>query len=174
MRLFSLVALAALFVLAAPVRAQSGFMPYLGYNIEDEDFLIGVGGRFGVPLQAPVALIAQPSIEYQFAGGGGNFGGVNVDVTLLQIDANVIASFTGSPSIAPYAGAGLGITYIDVSASSGGQSASSSNTELGLNLLGGVVLNPVGFGQPFAQLRYATRGDAPNALSVQAGVILGF
>ncbi len=153
--LFALVLLA----LVLPAQAQSsGIMPFVGYNLEDEDFTIGVGGRFALPLQAPVAIIAQPSIEYQFAGVD--------DLNVLQFDANVVAQFTGSTSIAPYAGAGLGVLLLN--------GDGDSESELGLNVLGGVVLNPVGFGQPFAQVRYSTRGDASDAISVQAGVLLSF
>ena len=147
-----------LLVAAPAVSAQSGFMPYLGYNLEDEDLLIGVGTRLGFPLELPVALVLQPSIEYQFTDG---------DVTVLQLDVNAIAELRASETLAPYVGAGLGLLYVDTE-------VTDSNTELGLNLVGGVLFNPAGFGQPFAQARYSTRGDAQDALSIQGGVILSF
>lgn len=158
MRTSLLAAILAIVGLAAPAGAQTGFMPYLGYNLEDEDFLIGVGARFGLPLEAPVAIVAQPSVEYQFAGES---------VDIIQADANVIIEFTGSPSLAPYAGLGIGFTIFD-------SEFTDSETEIGLNALGGVVFNPVGFGRPFVQGRFSTRGEAPDAISIQGGVILGF
>ena len=151
MRTSLLFAALAAFVLAPSASAQaSGFMPYLGYNLDTENILLGVGYRFGVPLEAPVVLAAQPTIEYQFES----------DITILQADANLVAQLSASPALAPYVGAGLGVLIVE------------SDTELGLNLLGGAVFNPTGFGQPFAQVRYSTAG--PDALTLAGGVILSF
>ena len=36
-----------------------------------------------------------------------------------------------------------------------------------------MTLNPTGFGQPFAQVRYTT-GEERDALTVQGGLILAF
>lgn len=132
-------------------------MPYLGYNLETENVVLGVGYRFGVSLDVPVTIAAQPGVEYQFTDADG--------VTLLQGDFNVVAEFSGSNAIAPYAGAGLGLLYVD-------SDLTDSDTELGLNVLGGVLFNPSGFGQPFAQARYSTAGL--DALTIQGGVILSF
>ena len=141
MRTSLLLALLTLVSLSAPASAQPGFMPFVGYNLEDEDFFVGVGARFGLPLDAPAAIALQPSVEYEFAGE---------DLDVFQIDANAIIEFTGSPSIAPYAGLGLGFTVAKV------EGADSEN-ELGLNAVGGIVLNQSGFGQPFlpGPLRHA-------------------
>lgn len=156
MRTFALaLALLGLTAAFAPAQAQTGFMPYVGYNLEDEEFLVGVGARFGVNLALPVAVIAQPAVEYEFVEGG----------DLIQVDANAVAEFTGSRSFAPYAGAGLGITIANPEIGDG-------STELGLNVLGGLLFNPTGFGQPFVQGRYATRGEFQDAFTVQGGVIL--
>ena len=153
----TLLSAALLVALAAPALAQSGgFMPYLGYNLESENVVLGVGYRFGVELPVPITLTAQPAVEYQFTDGDG--------VTVLQGDLNVIAEFSGSAALAPYAGAGLGLLYVDTDAG--------SDTELGLNALGGVVFNPTGFGRPFAQARYSFAGF--DALTLQGGVILAF
>ena len=156
MRTSLLFAALAAFVLAPSASAQaSGFMPYLGYNLDTENILLGVGYRFGVPLEAPVVLAAQPTIEYQFES----------DITILQADANLVAQLSASPALAPYVGAGLGVLIVD-------SEFTDANTELGLNLLGGAVFNPTGFGQPFAQVRYSTAG--PDALTLAGGVILSF
>ena len=147
----------ALVLLATPALAQdSGFMPYLGYNLDSENVVLGVGYRFGVNLNAPLTIVAQPGIEYQFT---------DADITVLQGDFNVVAEFSGSSAIAPYAGVGLGLLYVDSEFTEG-------DTELGLNILGGVLFNPTGFGQPFAQARYTTAGF--DALTLQGGVVLSF
>ncbi|PAP76774.1 hypothetical protein [Rubrivirga marina] len=157
MRTFALaLALLGLTAAFAPAQAQGAFMPYLGYNLDSENVVLGVGARFGFPLNVPISLTAQPAIEYQF---------VDVDdVTVLQLDLNAVAQFNGA-MVAPYAGAGLAVGYVDA----GG----TSDTDLGLNVLGGVLFNPTGFGQPFAQARY-TIGDGPDALTIMGGVALGF
>ncbi len=147
--------------LAAPAQAQSAFMPYLGYDTETENLLIGVGARFGAPLDLPVALTIQPGIEYQFQDGG----------TLLQFDANVIGELNAGPSLAPYLGAGLGVFYVNPE-DVGGVDLD-SETEFGLNLLGGLTFNPTGFGRPFVQGRYSTRGDFSDSFTVMGGVMLG-
>lgn len=139
----------------APSQAQGAFMPYLGYNTESKNALIGVGARFAFPLDVPISLTAQPAIEYQFEGTEG--------VTILQADLNAVVQLNAA-SVAPYVGAGLAVGYADYP---GG-----SETDLGLNVLGGVLFNPTGFGQPFAQARY-TIGDG-SALTVMGGVALGF
>ena len=150
---------------AGAASAQAGFMPYAGYNVEDEDFLVGVGARFALPLQVPVRLVLQPTVEYQFVQEDDTVSDL-VDRERIQLDVPVIVEFAGSPSIAPYAGAGLGVTFAD-------SDVTDSSSELGLTALGGLVFNPSGFGRPFVQGRYATRGEYPDALSIQAGVILG-
>lgn len=157
MRTLLLAALALLLSApAASAQAATGtFMPYLGYNLESDNALIGVGYRAGFPLPAPVRLALQPSIEYVFT---------DADVTLLQADVNVLAELNAA-TVAPYVGAGLAVVYADTEFTDG-------NTELGLNVVGGVVLNPIGFAQPFAQARYTTY-DGGDALSVMGGVALG-
>ena len=146
-----------LVLLATPALAQdSGFMPYVGYNLDADDVLVGVGYRFGVTLPVPITITAQPAVEYLFTDLDG--------VTVLQGDFNLTAALSASPAFAPYLGAGLGLRYVDTDIG--------NDTDLGLNLLGGVVFNPTGFGQPFAQARYTT-GDG-DALSLMGGVILSF
>ena len=131
-------------------------MTYGGYNTEDDAFVVGAGVRFALPLRAPVAVVAQPTVEYQFIGEG---------VDVVQADLSVAVELAGSPAVAPYAGAGLGVTHV--------YAGRRSETEIGLNVIGGAVFNPSGFGRPFVQARFGTRGDFPDAFTVQGGVILG-
>ncbi|SRR5690606_6806708 len=141
-------ALLGLVLAAAPAQAQISFMPYAGYNLEYEEFLIGVGARFGAPLAFPVALSIQPSIETSLS-----------DPTYVQADALLVAQL-GTGSVAPYAGAGLGMIFPDV-----------GDTELGLSVAGGVNFNTTGFIRPFVQGRYSTM--LTDAFSILAGVTLG-
>lgn len=144
--------------LAAPVRAQSAFVPYVGYNIEDEDFILGLAFRLGLPIQSQVGLSLQPGVEYQFAGID--------DLTVAQFNADVLAHFRSSPSITPYAGAGIGILYLSA--------GDESETEFGLNLLGGVEFSDTAAGRPFVQGRFSTRGDADDAFTLMGGTVFNF
>ena len=146
----------ALVSLSAPAGAQSGLMPYAGYNTGDEAFVVGAGVRFALPLRAPVTVVAQPAVEYQFISKG---------VDVVQTDLNVAVELVSSAVVTPYAGSGLGVTH----AYSGRQ----HRTEVGLNVVGGLVFNPSGYGRPFLQGRYATRGAFLRAFTVQGGIILG-
>ncbi len=152
---FALSLLLGLALLAAGgAQAQLALKPYVGFNTADgAGLLVGIGGEFGLPLAAGTLNLAlQPGIEYVF---------VDADGTYLQADANVIARF-GAPgaSIAPFAGAGLGVGIF---------SNGDSNTELGFNLLGGVAFpGALQFGEPFAQARYSLIGEF-DALSIMGG-----
>ena len=160
---------ASLALLATPALAQndSGFMPYVGYNLETENVRVGVGYRFGSQLPLPISLTAQPQIEYEFTDEN--------EPDRIQGDFNLIAELQGSDVLSPYVGAGIGLLYTDGDLDSDlDASEINDKTDVGLNLLGGVTLNPTGFGQPFAQVRYTTVGDDQDAITVQGGLILAF
>ena len=157
MRYLFAVSLALL--LAAPAaHAQSGFTPYVGYDTEFEELLVGVGFRFGTPIPSPVTIAFQPSLDVIFVD----------NATVLQGDANLIGEFNAGGAVAPFAGAGIGVFNFDP------EGAADGNTELGFNILGGLTFNSVGFVRPYVQGEYSTRGDFTDAARVKAGVIFGF
>ena len=147
--------------LVAPrAEAQFSLLPYIGYNTEDPTggFLVGIGAEFAAPFSAgSLALAIRPSAEYVFTDAEG--------IDFFQINGDVIARFSGSPSFAPYAGAGLGVAVFSVD----GAGDDGTETELGLNVLGGVEFpGTLGFGTPFVQLRYSII-DPYEAFSVLGG-----
>lgn len=149
MRSFLLcLALLGLSLAAAPAQSQIAFMPYAGYNLEYEEFLVGVGARFGAPLAFPVALSIQPSVETSLS-----------DPTYVQADALLLAQL-GVGSIAPYAGAGVGAIFPE-----------SGDSEFGLSVVAGANFNSTGFISPFVQGRYSTMFN--DAFSVQVGATFG-
>ena len=159
---------AALALLAAPAFAQndSGFMPYVGYNLETENVRAGFGYRFGASLPLPITLTAQPQIEYEFVDEN--------EPERIQGDFNLIAELRGSDVLSPYVGAGVALLYTDADLDSEVNVGEvNDKTDVGFNLIGGVTLNPTGFGQPFAQVRYTT-GEDRDAFTVQGGLILAF
>ena len=161
--------LALLLAIALPLTANRaeaqgfGFIPYIGYNLDAEAFLVGVGAEFGNVFDlGNLAIGARPTIEYAFVD----------NVTLLQINGDLIARF-GAPgaSLVPYAGAGLAISMVSIDDCPDIPGLDCSNTDFGLNALGGVEFpGALGFGSPFAQARL-TLADG-SAISLLGGLVI--
>lgn len=174
-----LVALALPFT-AQRAEAQFAFIPYVGYNLDFEKLLVGVGTEFDLPIEAPFGLSIRPAIEYVFTDSEKDtFGGttISASTTFLQINGDAIARFGTSPSLSPYAGAGLAILYSSYSLDCSGSGCeffpeeSGSDTTVGLNLLGGVEFtDALGFGSPFVQGRFTMKDG--SQFSILAGVAL--
>ncbi|MEM8556521.1 MAG: hypothetical protein AAGG50_01650 [Bacteroidota bacterium] len=143
---------------AAPqAKAQFSIFPYVGYNLDFEGFLIGVGGEFVAPFEiSNLDLTIAPSVEYVFADDGGI---PDFSINVFQVNGDVIARFNPQGSFVPYAGAGLAIVRISVDGPDildgfGGFGFDASSTDVGLNALGGALFpGLVGFGDLYAQGR---------------------
>jgi len=155
MRTTVLVAAVAALALA-PIAAQAQqaspdrmrFGAQVSYASDDVDF--GVGAHLDYPLSrllnnAPV--FAQLSADFFFPGN---------DLTYIELNWNALYKFriTNSP-IAPYAGAGLNFAYANVG---GGCTGDCSNSDLGLNLVGGLQFPNAGRLLPFVQVRGELNG----------------
>jgi opacity protein-like surface antigen len=126
-------AAAALALTAGSAEAQR-FGPSISWS---DDFDLGIGARMEYDLpnlftsEGPFSrtfLIA--SFDYFFPDCA------SVDCSFWQLNGNFAVPITAT-NLNPYAGAGIGIARASVSFDGIG-SASSSNTEVGLNLLGGL------------------------------------
>jgi hypothetical protein len=111
------------------------------------DSKFGVGGRVRYGMQGlfptlPLSAIA--SVDVFFPGSG---------VTWLDLNYNVVYDFhvASAPRVGPYAGAGLNFAYAT------GNGA--SNSQLGVNFLGGMDFRTAGRATPFVELR----GSVGNA-----------
>lgn len=154
--LFAAVALALL----APAEAeaqepQTMIGPYLAFH-DDADF--GIGAFVTVPV---------PSIHENFALGGdfgfyfpdeGGFGGV--DVSYWELNANAFMGFPleGNDDILPFAMGGLNIARFSVDADDFPGAEEFGDTELGLNLGGGIAFTGLGNLQPVAGLKVELNG----------------
>ena len=130
--------------------------PYAGYDIEREAAAIGAQARVGIPL-TPITI--QPGVEF---GLGDNSGLVQAEVNaLLDIGGPFTIFFT------PYVGAGLAGQFDT------GDDAD-SETDFGVNVLGGISLKPPGLPfVPFVQARYTLVSDY-NPFAVQGGLLFRF
>lgn len=157
-------------------QAQFAVLPYVGYDLDGEAVLIGLGAEFALPITAPVALSLRPSGEYLLPKDldiGGRAFGQNIS----QVNVDVIARLK-APGIQPYGGVGVGIRLIKLDTSDnddveGNQDVEETN--VGANLLGGVLLGGIGPVQPFLQGR-VTLGSglgSGTAASVMAGLRVG-
>lgn len=162
-------ALALLIALALPFTADRaeaqgfGFVPYIGYNVDAEAFLVGVGGEFGNVFDlGTLAIGVRPTIEYAFVE----------NVTWLQLNGDLIARF-GAPgaSLVPYAGAGLAVSIVSIDDCPDIEGLDCSTSDFGLNLLGGVEFpGALGFGSPFLQGRLTLEDG--SAISILGGFVI--
>jgi opacity protein-like surface antigen len=166
--LFTALLLAlALPFMAPKAQAQFYLNPYLGYNIEDGfGFLVGIGSEFEAPFEAGnLSLSIRPSVEYVFTDDppDTSVGGATItsSTSYVQVNGDVIARLTAT-GLNPYVGAGLAVGIISASADcegsdvfcAGVESADASDTEIGLNVLGGLEFpGALAFGTPFVQGR---------------------
>lgn len=138
--------------------------PRLGIDVGDAsdiggDFFIGAEGRI-TPEAFPVSI--NPSIDYYF---------VDVDgYSLLTFDINALYEFgVDNEAFTPYAGGGLGFVRSSVDF---GELGSASNTEVGLNLVGGAAFE-TGSVKPFAQAKVNVGSDF-TLLNLMGGLLFSF
>lgn len=142
MRTSLLLAVFGLALAAAPAKAQLGFSPMVGYDIDYEAFMVGFGFELGLtPGILPVQATIRPSAEYVFTDDV-DFGNGAVSTDLFRINGDVIGRFSppGAP-VSPYAKAGVALEFISTTVEVLGMEESDTNTEVGINLGGGVLFN---------------------------------
>ena len=127
--LLSVLSLAA----AVPASAQFGFSPMVGYDLDAEAPTVGVAVELGLAVTSlPLSPAIRPSIEYVF---------VDSDVSFVRFDADLIGRFEATPTVLPYAKAGLTVEVISVDVD--GANVDNSDTDIGLNLGGGIEFSRI-------------------------------
>jgi len=135
---------------AKQVYGQVGVGAQLSWA-DDTEF--GIGARAVLDLaQLSSGLEAIGSFDYFFPEQP-----LGADINYWEINANLAYVFQGLPSLAPYVGGGLNFAHASVSVDALGIPIGASNTELGLNLLGGARFN-MGPVQPFGEMRIELGG----------------
>jgi hypothetical protein len=147
-RLLAVVALALLPVVAhAAAPAVTTFGPRVGASIDPDQFV--VGGQLSLQEFAPDWSF-DPNLELGF--------GDEVTVFAFNLDAYYHLRLSGS-DWRPYVGGGLGVNVISWDAAFGVRDH--SDTEVGVNLVGGFAV-PVGSGNRwFTEMRFGV-GDIPT------------
>lgn len=135
---------AALTFFSAPATAdaQVSFGVQGSYGTEIE--AVGVGPRINYNIPGADGFGIAGSFDYFFPDG----------FDWWEVNANGTYAFDTESSLAPYAGAGLNYARQEVDF----QGGSASNTETGLNLLGGFQFGGDGGISPFVEGRYSTIG----------------
>jgi hypothetical protein len=111
---------------------------------DDADF--GIGARMEFDFAgSPLTLIANGDVFFP-----GN------DITWIELNANLIYNFdlASAPTVTPYAGGGLNIRYASWD---NGSLDNDSDTDPGLNLLGGVRFD-AGSISPFVEAKFEIEG----------------
>lgn len=155
-----LLATCTLFFLAIPggLNAQLSIAPQVSWG-DDVDF--GLGGRvtLGLPIQ-DFPLEAIGSFDVFFPDDEGD-----VDLDYWEINLNAAYLFPiVTPTVTPYVGGGLNIAHASVSVPEGFGGLDGDDTELGLNLLGGVKF-PLRNVTPYGELRIELGGGEQFVLT---------
>lgn len=151
--------LAAFLVLAAgDLAAQTKFGGQVSWG-DESDF--GIGGRLAVDA-ADIPLEIFGTFDWFFPDEP-----PGVDLTYWEINGNLAYLFEirDAPSIIPYAGGGLNIAHVNRETST----TDVSDTEVGLNLLGGIRFETQASVQPFIEFRLEVEGG--DQFVVSAGVL---
>ena len=165
------------FASAGSAHAQTQFAigPRLGFELDSYDaFFVGADVRISTP---NLPVVFNPTFDYYLIDKDDylpRLSGVDFSLTFLQLGLNAIYEFVlEDQPFTPYAGAGVAITRVSVSADVAGiGSESEGDNEGGLNLFGGIVFESESF-RPFIQAQ-ATGGSDANFLSVIGGVLFSF
>lgn len=147
----------AAFVFAPRAEAQA-FGANLSWG-DDTDF--GLGARVAFPIGGSVGqkgIKGLATFDYFFPDG----------FDFWEITGNGVYDISTSGSASPYVGAGITFARYSVSA---GALGSASDSEVGLNLLGGARFKPTGNVQPFVEARFQIRDGSQFVLS--GGVFFG-
>jgi hypothetical protein len=152
----------------APTRAEAqvNFGPYLAWGDEAD---LGIGGRvdvglgnaFGVDSGPFQNLFLNSGVAYFFIDCDAGFDFDEVDCSYIEVNGNLAVPFTleGS-SIEPYAGAGFNIAR----GSRDVDGESESETDVGLNILGGIFF-PISDLRGFAEAKFELEGGEQFVLS---------
>lgn len=136
-------------------------------SLDLNDLNDAFGAAFGIGADVRLQI---PDIPVQ---GNGSFDFYFADDpwTVWAVDVNAVYPFNiDNQGFTPYAGGGLGITRWSADVEEDFIGISVSNTDIGLNLVGGAEFETDSGITPFAQLQLTVAGDA-DRLGLTGGVL---
>lgn len=160
----SLVTAVALVVVGA---ANAQAQRFGAHAIWADDAGIGLGARMEMDMSGK--LSKQPPLSRAFFIGQFDFfldPFEGADGTYFEINPGIAVPLNAT-TLKPYVGAGLNIAHMSVDA---GPAGDVSDTELGINLLGGLKLNLSGL-DAFTEARIALGGG--EQFSISFGILFG-
>jgi hypothetical protein len=160
--IFSVCAIALLGFSVSEANAQVSFGAHASWASEVD---LGLGARASIALPVENLSIV-PTFDFFFPSTGVS----EVSMKWMELNANAHYAFplADNPGILPYAGGGINFVRLSSTVDMGplfGGKQSVSDTEAGLNLLGGVKFPSFGKLIPFGELRYATVGKGQIILT---------
>ena len=163
MKRFAVLTAVSLFLAVAfPLTAQAQMESESGFKIgpratidvgDIEEFAIGGDVRYDLSESANAPIQLSGAFDFYFPEG-------NADIFSFDINGHYV--FPTEGTFSPYAGAGIGITSIDLG-------ALGSTTDTGLNLVGGAEFDTGSF-QPFIQGQFTVRGDF-DRFAITGGIL---
>lgn len=167
---FALIAIGAVLAMPAASSAQLQVGPFLAFH-DDAD--LGIGAFVGVPVASIHEDLSFVGDFGMFFPGGGSHGAVEVDVDYWELNANGLFKFPleGQP-FTPWALAGLNVAKYSASAEVGEFGASYGDTQIGLNVGGGVTFGE-GPMTPFAGAKFELGGGEGAVVFGGLSFVLG-
>lgn len=165
----SILVLGLLAPMSAEAQTSVKLGPRLGIPVGDVsdaggDLFLGADAR--IETEA-LPVVINPSFDFYFMDDIPTVGG-SVGQSLFTIDVNALYEFgVDNEVFTPYAGGGIGITRYSLDADV--RNSSTSDTDIGLNIVGGARF-PLGTVEPFAQLNAAFGGDW-DRLGITGGLL---
>ncbi|WP_138429730.1 outer membrane protein [Fodinibius saliphilus] len=153
-----------------------GVLFFSNTNTYAQDFKAGGGLAYGTEIESiGIQAGAVVGFNESFRGAADFvyfFGKEEngVDTSWWELNANVHYVFLSEATTTVYALGGLNYATVEATVSSGGFTASASNSEVGLNLGGGAEFG-LGFADLYTELKYVL-GDA-DQLGISAGLRFG-
>ena len=149
----------ASFIHSKVASAQFLIGPHGGFNTESNDVLLGVNSHFDLQMGDNL-FVGNPSLDFYL---------FEKDITRTRINVDLLYPFPG-PSVRPYVGAGLMIDYVSYDANNLPAGVESTDTDFGLNVKAGIVLNNINAKfRPFVDAIVAIR--SVNEFTLRGGIL---
>ena len=148
--------------LSTPAAAQSNLRlgGFLGIEFDNEDDWLIFGGEGRWRTQT-MQYDIQPRFHYQSFTGGSS----------MQLDGNILFNFRSLLSqVQPYMGFGVALNRLSIDVDIPGED-DLDETNVGVNLVSGLVLGTNPKWRPFMQFEYTLINDFPNGANLALGIL---